>query len=255
MKLSIITITYNAEQFLERTIQSILAQTDQNFEYIIVDGKSKDGTLQIAERYKNRVNQLVSEPDKGLYDAMNKGLKLAKGDFVWFMNAGDEINDREAVSRMRNVTRESFPVSIDVFYGDTYFVNNEGEIEGLRSEITPHRLPKNLKWQDMKLGMLVCHQAFIARKSIAPLYIENNLSADVDWEIECLKRAKEIKYLDFVVAKYLTGGVSNQQLKRSLTDRYEVLKKHFGFFGALTAHIQILCRGIILMAKKRGKYW
>ena len=254
MKLSIITITYNAEQFLERTIQSILAQTDQDFEYIIVDGKSKDGTLLIASTYKNRVNQLISEPDKGLYDAMNKGLKLAKGDFVWFMNAGDEINDKETVSRIVNVARESLPVP-DVLYGDTFFVNNEGEIQGLRSEITPHRLPKNLKWQDMKLGMLVCHQSFIVRKSIAPLYMENNLSADVDWEIECLKRAKEVQYLDFVVAKYLTGGVSNQQLKRSLLDRYEVLKKHFGVFGAMIAHVQILWRGVRLMVKNKGKYW
>ena len=254
MNLSIITITYNAEQFLERTIQSILAQTDQDFEYIIVDGRSKDGTLLIASTYKNRVNQLISEPDKGLYDAMNKGLKLAAGDFVWFMNAGDEINDKETVSRIVNVARESLPVP-DVLYGDTFFVNNEGEIQGLRSEITPHRLPKNLKWQDMKLGMLVCHQSFIVRKSIAPLYMENNLSADVDWEIECLKRAKEVQYLDFVVAKYLTGGVSNQQLKRSLLDRYEVLKKHFGVFGAMIAHVQILWRGVRLMVKNKGKYW
>ena len=251
MLLSIITITYNAEQFLERTIQSILAQTDQNFEYIIIDGKSKDGTLHIAKKYKNRVNQLVSESDKGLYDAMNKGLKLAKGDFVWFMNAGDEINDKDAVSRIaQTVTPQT-----DVLYGDTYFVNNEGEIQGLRSEITPHLLPKELKWQDMKLGMLVCHQAFIARKTIAPFYMENNLSADVDWEIECLKRAKEIKYLDFVVAKYLIGGISNKQLKRSLLNRYEVLRKHFGFMGAFSSHVQILFRGIRLIVKKKGKYW
>jgi glycosyltransferase involved in cell wall biosynthesis len=251
MQLSIITITYNAEQFLERTIQSILAQTNQNFEYIIIDGKSKDGTLAIAEKHKNRVNQLVSEPDKGLYDAMNKGLKKATGDFIWFMNAGDEINDNQAVENIYKAISDK----TDVLYGDTYFVDNDGNIQGLRSEITPHRLPKNLTWQDMKLGMLVCHQAFIARKSIAPLYMENNLSADVDWEIECLKRAREIKYLDFIVAKYLTGGISNQQLKRSLLDRYEVLKKHFGLSGAITAHIQILFRGISLMLKKKGKYW
>ena len=251
MQLSIITITYNAEKYLERTIQSIITQSVQDFEYIIIDGKSKDKTLQIVEKHKNRVNKLVSEPDKGLYDAMNKGLKLAKGDFVWFMNAGDEINDYQAVEKIYRAISDK----TDVLYGDTYFVNNAGEIQGLRSEITPHRLPKDLKWQDMKLGMLVCHQAFIVRKSIAPLYMENNLSADVDWEIECLKRAKEVKYLDFVVAKYLTGGVSNQQLKRSLLDRYEVLRKHFGVTGAMTAHLQILLRGVNLIIKKRGKYW
>ena len=251
MLISIITITYNAEQFLERTIQSILAQTDQDFEYIIVDGKSKDGTLGIASTYKNRVNQLISEPDEGLYDAMNKGLKLAKGDFVWFMNAGDEINDNQAVEKIYQAISDK----TDVLYGDTFFVDDDGNIQGLRSEITPHGLPKDLKWQDMKLGMLVCHQAFIARKSIAPLYMKNNLSADIDWEIECLKRANKVQYLDFVVAKYLTGGVSNQQLKRSLLDRYEVLKKHFGVVGAIIAHVQILWRGVSLIAKKRGKYW
>ena len=251
MKLSIITITYNAEQYLERTIQSIMNQSDQNFEYLIIDGKSKDGTLQIAEKYKNRVNQLICEPDKGLYDAMNKGLKNASGDFVWFMNAGDEINDSQAVEKIYKAINNK----IDVLYGDTYFVDNAGNIQGLRSEITPHRLPKDLKWQDMKLGMLVCHQAFITRKSIAPLYIENNLSADVDWEIACLKKAKEVKYLDFVVAKYLIGGISNKQLKRSLIDRYEVLKKHFGLVGAFFAHVQILFRGIKLIVKKKGKYW
>lgn len=252
MKLSIITITYNAEKFLKRTIESILAQSNQDFEYIIIDGKSKDSTLEIAKAYSERVNLLVSEPDKGLYDAMNKGLRLAKGDFVWFMNAGDEINDSEVVATFMKALAET---NADVFYGDTYFVEENSTIQGLRSEITPHRLPKNLKWQDMNLGMLVCHQAFIARKSIAPFYLENNLSADIDWEIECLKRAKKVQFLDRVVAKYLVGGISNKQLKRSLLDRYEVLKKHFGFFGVIMAHIQITIRGVKLILKKGGKYW
>lgn len=252
IKLSIITITYNAEKFLKRTIESIVAQSNQDFEYIIIDGKSKDATLAIAKAYGERVNLLVSEPDKGLYDAMNKGLRLASGDFVWFMNAGDEINDSEVVATFIQSLAET---NADVFYGDTYFVEENGTIQGLRSEITPHRLPKNLKWQDMNLGMLVCHQAFIARKSIAPFYLENNLSADVDWEITCLKRAKKVQFLDIVVAKYLVGGISNKQLKRSLIDRYEVLKKHFGLFGAILAHIQITIRGVKLILKKGGKYW
>ena len=251
LKLSIITITYNAEKYLERTIQSVMNQSIQDFEYIIIDGKSTDGTLEIAEKYKNRIDKLISEPDNGLYNAMNKGLKNASGDFVWFMNAGDEINEDQAVEKIYKAISDK----TDVLYGDTFFVDNEGNIQGLRSEITPHRLPKDLKWQDIKLGMLVCHQAFIARKTIAPSYMENNLSADVDWEIECLKRAREIKYLDFVVAKYLIGGISNKQLKRSLLNRYVVLKKHFGLIGVFYAHVQILFRGIRLMVKKRGKYW
>ncbi|WP_044173393.1 glycosyltransferase family 2 protein [Flectobacillus major] len=250
-KISIITITYNAEKFLERTIQSILAQTCQDFEYIIVDGKSKDGTLAIAQKYQERINILVSEPDKGLYDAMNKGQQLANGDFVWFMNAGDEINDIHAVEQIY----QQIDDDTDVLYGDSYFVDDLGNIQGLRSEVTPHRLPHHLTWQDMNLGMLVCHQAFIASKRVAPLYWQENLSADIDWEIECLKKAKGIVLLNFVVAKYLTGGISNKQLKRSLIDRYKVLQKHFGVLGAIGSHLLILVRGVFLMLRKGGKYW
>lgn len=251
MKLSIITITYNAQAFLERTIKSILAQTEQAFEYIIIDGASKDGTLAIAQQYKARINQLISEPDNGLYHAMNKGLQLAKGEYVWFMNAGDEIADSQAVA---NIYKQ-ITATTDVFYGDTFFVKENGEILGLRSQITPHQIPKKLKWQDMKLGMVVCHQSFIARKSNTSTYLQNNLSADIDWEIECLKKAKEIKYLNFPLSKYLVGGVSNQQLKRSLTDRYTVIQKHFGFWGAIIAHLKILWRGVLFMISKKGKYW
>jgi hypothetical protein len=115
---------------------------------------------------------------------MNKGQRMATGDFVWFVNAGDEINDPSVVEKMyQQITPET-----DVLYGDTYFVNNEGEIQGLRSVITPHRLPKDLQWRDMNLGMLVCHQSFIASKRVAPVYWQENLSADVDWEITCLKK-------------------------------------------------------------------
>jgi glycosyltransferase involved in cell wall biosynthesis len=253
MKLSIITITYNAEKYLTRTLESIVNQSRQDFEYLIIDGKSKDGTLLIAAAYDARINQIISEPDQGLYDAMNKGLALATGDFVWFMNAGDEICEIDAVAKIYQLI-DAQP-KIDVLYGDTYFVEEDGNIQGLRSEITPHRLPRNLQWQDMNLGMLVCHQAFIARKSIAPLYLTTNLSADVDWEIECLKKARKIQFLDFVVAKYLVGGISNKQLKRSLLDRYDVLKKHFGLLGVIQSHILITIRGIKMIIQKRGKYW
>jgi glycosyltransferase involved in cell wall biosynthesis len=248
---SIITITYNAEAFLERTIRSIEAQDCQDFEYIVVDGASKDGTLEIIKQNKTIITNWISEPDKGLYDAMNKGLHLAQSDFVWFMNAGDEITDFQAITKLKNLINEQ----IDVLYGDSFFVNNAGEKLGLRSQITPHKLPQNLKWQDMQYGMLVCHQAFIVRRNITPFYIENNLSADVDWEIMSLKRSRKSVFVDFVLANYLVGGISNKQLKRSLLDRYTVLKNHFGFWGVLKSHMVIAVRGLVLILKKGGKYW
>lgn len=88
-KFSIITVTYNAEKVLEDTIQSVISQTYHHIEYIIVDGASKDGTLSIINRYRSRIHTVVSEPDKGLYDAMNKGIALASGDYLCFLNAGD----------------------------------------------------------------------------------------------------------------------------------------------------------------------
>lgn len=248
---SIITITYNAEKFIERTIKSIVAQTDKNFEYIIIDGASKDKTLEIVNKYKSVVDVLVSEPDKGLYDAMNKGLAKASGDFVWFVNAGDEIDD----SNFIEIISKEIDNQTDVIYGDALFVEEDGKIQGLRSKITPHKLSTNLKWQDMKLGMLVCHQSFIARRIIAPKYLDNNLSADVDWEIKCLKSSRKNLFYDAPISKYLVGGISNKQLKRSLIDRFKVLKYHFGLFQTLIAHLQIAIRGALLIIRKGGKYW
>ncbi|QMW00704.1 glycosyltransferase family 2 protein [Spirosoma foliorum] len=236
---SIITITYNAERFLERTIQSVLAQQVSDFEYIIIDGASKDGTLDIIKRYESHITTWISEPDKGLYDAMNKGLHLAKGEYVWFMNAGDELHDPQTLSNL--LTRIN-ATQADVYYSDALFVEEDGSPVGLRSQITPHTLPHNLTWQDMALGMKVCHQAFVARKAIAPDYPTNNLSADLDWEIRCLKAAKKIEFLPFVLCKYLIGGLSVQQHRRSLIDRFKVLVTHFGFLPTVRNHIKILLR-------------
>src|SRR5919202_3683844 len=190
---SIITITYNAERFLERTIQSIVAQQATDYEYILVDGASKDGTIDIVRKYEKHITRWISEPDKGLYDAMNKGLHMATGDYVWFMNAGDEVYDPETVPQL---LRRIQATQADVYYSNALFVEQNGNLVGLRSQVTPHTLPKNLTWRDMALGMKVCHQAFIAKRTIAPDYPPDNLSADLDWEIRCLKAAQQIEFLN-----------------------------------------------------------
>lgn len=241
--ISIITITYNAEAFLERTIESLvtnLAQLSDKsvVEYLIVDGQSKDKTLDIAAKYQSYITQIVSEPDRGLYDAMNKGLRLAAGHYVWFMNAGDQIHDAQVLSRLLSAMSSN----ADVYYSDALFVNNDGSEVGLRSVVTPHTLPQNLRWQDMALGMKVCHQAFVAKRAIAPLYHDENLSADVAWEIEILKRSVATVYLDFVLCKYLTGGVSVQKHRKSLIDRFKVLHQHFGFWPTVLNHLRIFFR-------------
>ncbi|WP_018618283.1 glycosyltransferase family 2 protein [Spirosoma luteum] len=237
--LSIITITYNAERFLERTIQSVIGQQATDYEYIVIDGGSTDGTLDIIERYKEYITSWISEPDRGLYDAMNKGLHRARGEYVWFMNAGDTVHDSQTLANLLTITNES---PADVYYSDALFVRNDGPPVGLRSQVTPHILPPNLTWPDMALGMKVCHQAFIARRSIAPDYLLNNLSADLDWEIRCLKAAQKVKFLPFVLCQYLVGGLSVQHHRRSLTDRFRVLVAHFGLLTTVANHGRILMR-------------
>jgi glycosyltransferase involved in cell wall biosynthesis len=251
--ITIITVTYNAEKYLERTIQSIIGQTHTDYEYLIVDGGSKDRTLEIVKQYEGHVRRWVSERDRGLYDAMNKGMRMATGDFIWFMNAGDEIYDEHVLARLAALS----PTTTDVYYGDALFVQEDGQALGLRSEVTPHRLPERLHWRSMALGMVVCHQSFIVRRIIAPPYDDglHPYSADVDWEIQCLKNAKKTVRLEGPISRYLTGGFSRRHLRNSLLDRFHILQKHFGLLGALKNHVLIALRGAAFAVKKKGKYW
>lgn len=163
-KFSIITVTYNAGAVLEDTIQSVITQTYKNVEYIIVDGGSKDRTLQIIEQYKEHIHTVISEPDKGLYDAMNKGIKLATGDYLCFLNAGDELHEDDTLQLMvHSITESTLP---DVLYGDTAIVDEEGHFLHMR-RLAP---PENLNWKSFKEGMLVCHQAFFARRDLVEPY-------------------------------------------------------------------------------------
>jgi glycosyltransferase involved in cell wall biosynthesis len=251
--LTIVTITYNAEKYLDRTLKSVqkaLHEVNPDFvEYLIIDGGSKDGTLTIASEY-GFITRIVSERDRGLYDAMNKGLNLATGKYVWFLNAGDEIYDQQVLSELN----QNFKSYADIYYSDAMFVRDNGSEVGLRSKFTPHQLPSDLKWHDFATGMKVCHQAFIVKKSIAPQYDISNLSADIDWEISCLKNSQNTQQLHYILCKYLLGGTSVQNHRRSLLDRFSVLRKHFGLVPTIFNHIFIFWRGF-WFARKNGKYW
>ena len=252
--LSIVTVTYNAEAFLERTLRSFqecLADDPalkNEVEYLVIDGASTDSTLTIAQKYAGIIDHTISEKDAGLYDAMNKGLARATGAYLWFLNAGDEIHDPKTLARLLGSIQENRP---DVLYSDALIVNNAGLPLGLRSELMPHKLPKNIVWRDFTYGMKICHQAFVAKKSICPFYDTTNLSADLDWEIVCLKRAQKTVFLDFILCKYLTGGLSAKRRWRSLADRYLVLKTHFGLLRNLLNHLWIVVRAVLHQTAKR----
>lgn len=238
VRFSIITVVFNARDLIEGTIQSVLAQTWPQVEYIIVDGASKDGTTEIIRAYGDRISRWVSEPDKGLYDAMSKGLRMATGDFVWFVNAGDRIFAPDTLEQMASLVG----LQTDVLYGEVMLVDDARKHLGTRTERTTQKLPKKLHWKSLRRGMVVCHQGFVPRREIAPSFIENNLTADIDWVIRCLQKSRETVHTGLILAEYLEGGISNKRRRQSLRDRYQVLKKHYGFIPNLWNHLIILLR-------------
>lgn len=233
--ISIITVCFNAENTILRTLRSIEAQTYPHIEYLVIDGASRDRTLDLV-RAEAPSAIIYSEPDKGIYDAMNKGLQRATGDYVWFMNAGDALPTPTTVSDLiaSLYSEDTIP---DVMYGDTRIVSLEGEDLGLRRLRPPHAL----NWKSFRDGMLVCHQSFVVRRELAPLYdMHYELSADVDWCIRVLKQAKSIRGTEQVLSLYLCEGASTTHHRRSLCERFHVMRKHYGLRTTIMRHLRFL---------------
>lgn len=221
---SIITVTYNASQWLERTMLSVLRQSYPHVEYLIIDGGSTDGTVDLIKQYRDGIAWWISEPDSGLYDAMNKGLRQATGDYVWFINAGDTLHTANTLQEIVASIKKGVSLP-DVIYGDSRIVDAQGRSLGLRRL----RPPRQLTWKSFRMGMLVSHQSFIARREIAPLYSEEyRLTADFDWCIQCMKNAKEIKNTRLILSDFLEAGLSSVQRKASLKERYQIMRKYYG---------------------------
>ncbi|MFD0765880.1 glycosyltransferase family 2 protein [Mucilaginibacter lutimaris] len=237
--LSVITIVYNNVRDIERTMLSVLDQTYEAIEYIVVDGASNDGTLEIIKRYETRIAKLISEKDKGIYDAMNKGLALATGDYVIFMNSGDEFYATDTVANVFATASDA-----DIYYGETEMVNDGRESLGQRR----HKAPKEFTWRGFNYGMSISHQAIYIRRALTEPYDPKyQLSADIDWIIRAAKKAKKIVKVDGYVAKYLVGGMSKAKHKQSLLERFDIMKRHYGFIPTVLNHAVI--------AFNLGWYW
>src|ERR1700761_5458365 len=238
-KLSVITIVYNNVRDIERTMLSVINQTYQNVEYIIVDGLSNDGTLDIIHKYSDKVAKLISEKDEGIYDAMNKGLAASTGDYVVFMNSGDEFYAADTVANVFAVAEDA-----DIYYGETEMINDDGESLGQRR----HKAPEKFTWRGFKFGMSISHQAIYVRRSLTEPYDRRyQLSADIDWIIRAAKKAKKIVNVHQYVAKYLVGGMSKTKHRQSLMERFDIMKRYYGLVPTLFNH------GII--AFNLGWYW
>ena len=263
MKVSIVTITYNAARTLQRTLDSVACQTYADIEHLIIDGASKDDTVAIAERYKAASRHEVviqSEPDKGLYDAMNKGLQKATGDYLVFLNAGDTLYAPDTIETVVRCVQQP-PLLLEraggeapaVIYGDTAITDAEGNFLHLRT----HRPPEQLTWKSFKQGMLVCHQAFYVLTSLArqiPYDLQYRHSADVDWCIRIMREAERqqlaLVNTHAILANFEEGGDTTQHHRDSLKERFKIMMHHYGLVQTVVMHGWFILRAVARRFRK-----
>ena len=255
IKFTVVTCTYNAEKVLQRTLDSVQRQTYCNIEHIIMDGGSRDRTLQLVKTYQHRnaVGEssheivVISEPDKGLYDAMNKSIDRATGDYLVFMNAGDTFPTADTLEYVEGCVGEG-EVLPGVLYGDTDIVNGMGCFLRHR-RLAP---PKKLTWRSFIWGMLVCHQSFYARTDIAREIhydLRYRYSADVDWCIRIMRESSHrklpLRNVHAVLTHFLDGGMTTQNHQASLKERFQAMRTHYGLLPTLAVHTWFVIRGAV----------
>lgn len=251
---TIITCVYNSENVLQRTLDSVRHQTYRAIEHLIIDGASRDKSLAMAIAYQQRsiddeTNHdviIISEPDDGLYYAMNKGIDRASGNYLIFLNAGDTFPSNDTLEMVAGSVgeAETYPA---VLYGDTDIVSEEGRF--LRHRRL--RPPRRLTWRSFRKGMLVCHQSFYALTEIARTVhydTDYRYSADVDWCIRVMKEAKRrrlpLKNVHCVLTNYLDGGMSVKHHRSSLKERFHVMRRHYGIIVTSVMHLWFAVRAI-----------
>ena len=243
--ISVITITFNASRVLPPTLRSVAGQTFRDFEHIVIDGASTDDTIAVARRLGVDGLRIVSEPDKGLYDAMNKGLAAAKGKYVVFLNAGDAFAGEDVLEAYAGAA-DSDP---DIIYADTEIVDEERRVIGPRHLSAPDILTA----ESFSHGMLICHQAFMVRRSMAPAYdLQYRFSADYDWTVKCIMLTDPAKCVNLrrVAVHYLSDGLTDRNRKASLMERFRIMARHYGYATAVCRHIGFIPRAVL--RKLRG---
>lgn len=233
--ISIITITFNAAAELRPTLESVWTQTHRDFEHIIVDGASSDNTLAIAREYPEI--RILSERDRGLYDAMNKGIRLSRGKYLLFLNAGDAFHARDTLAAYAERARRGD----DIIYGDTVIVDSDRHIL-CRRHLTA---PTTLTFESFSKGMLICHQAFMVRREIAPEYdLQYRFSADYDWTVKCIRNAdpRRCTNLGRIAIDYLSNGMTDNNKLKSLRERYRIMCDHYGTARTVLNHLGFLFR-------------
>lgn len=218
-KVSIVTVVFNGEDYLEETIQSVIKQDYPHFEYLIIDGGSKDDSVKIIKKYEQYISYWISEPDEGIYDAMNKGLKQASGDWINFLNGGDTFFDCHIISKIFGLPEVSNKKFI---YGDSYNIAGNS-----KSYIKAKRINKN----SLKKNLGLCHQAVFVQMDHAPEYNLNlKYKAEYKWVIDIIYRLNqyEILHFPYPVVNYAHGGFSEKGLLENLKEQIKLTRILFG---------------------------
>lgn len=225
--ITIVTVVYNGADFLEETIKSVISQSYDNVEYIIVDGGSTDETLDIIRKYNDVIDYWISEKDAGVYYAMNKAERLSSGDFLNFMNAGDLIFSDNVLEEMS----EKMLSSSAILYGDSVIINDDKK---LWMKAKAFSLLNLLLWSTR----VVCHQSMFVRKSIFPEYdTRYALKAELDWYFQLLEEKNVASYTNTPVCIYSLGGISDRLFKLEMTETIAVMFRRFSFLTVVHAPV------------------
>lgn len=242
MRITIITVCYNRKATIGKAIKSVLKQNYHDVEYIIIDGNSTDGTKEIIESYGDRISQYISEPDRGMYDAINKGVKLATGDVIGLMHSDDEFYDENAIRRI--AARFEYEPNLDGVYGDGVYVSNDKEERLIRD-----RIGGIFSLKKVKSGWLPLHPTVYLKKSIIDkhgLYnLDFKIASDTEFLLRYLYKYKiNMGYINAYIVKMRMGGMSTS-IKRAFEVLYEDYKI-YRFHGLAAFAVVFLKKTIAL---------
>ena len=256
--ITVATVTYNAAETLERTLRSVAQQDYTRIEHLIVDGCSTDSTLSLVQKYvaDNTCTshphhiRLICEHDNGLYDAMNKAINNAMGEYILFLNAGDCFHEPSTISQAVALIewKKGDARNPAIIYGETDLVDADGNFIRHRRLRAPERLTSD----SFLNGMLVCHQSFYVRTDLARQIrysLHYRFSADYDWCIRLMRKAEKRRLqmvnTHLILTDYLSEGMTTRHHKASLMERLRIMAHHYGWIRAIGAHVWFVVRAVI----------
>ena len=247
-KISVITVVLNDGKTIERTIKSVIKQTYNNLEYIVIDGKSTDETLDIIKKYKDEIDYFVSQSDKGMYDAMNKGVKASTGDVIYFLNGDDCLLDENVIKDI--ATAFSKNNEIDYVYGGIYYENP------YKTKNFDLIIKEEVKDEDFPKGKMIRHQALFVKREVFKEvdYFNTNLkiASDLEFEYKMSRARKKGLFIDRIIAKMSSDGVS-ANINACLKEKTMLMEKYFG--GKIARkykYYRIIKNAALFLAEKTG---